>query len=80
MFWLKGCPRCHGDLHRIHDVGATYVSCLQCGRILTEEQENALPQELSVRAPGRPALRLVSSDVALRRSRAARPIRTDLAA
>lgn len=42
MYWLKACTRCHGDLHEIVDVGDTYVSCIQCGKILTEEQERAL--------------------------------------
>lgn len=54
MFWLKACPRCRGDLHEIRDVGATYVSCLQCGQILTEQQEKMLP-----RATLRPPLRAV---------------------
>jgi hypothetical protein len=44
MFWLKACPRCQGDLHDVQDVGDQYVTCLQCGRILTEEQEKALPR------------------------------------
>ncbi len=44
MFWLKACPRCHGDLHEVREVGDTYISCLQCGRILTEQQEKALPR------------------------------------
>ena len=42
MMWLKACPRCHGDLFREYDVGATYVVCLQCGHTLTEAQENSL--------------------------------------
>lgn len=42
MFWLKACPRCHGDLHDINEVGDRYVACLQCGRILTTEQEKML--------------------------------------
>ena len=54
MFWLKACPRCGGDLHEIKDLGATYVSCLQCGQILTEQQEKALP-----RATLRQSIRLV---------------------
>ncbi len=44
MFWLKACSKCHGDLHDIHDVGEHYVACLQCGRILTAEQEKTLPR------------------------------------
>lgn len=52
MFWLKACPKCQGDLRDIHDVGYKYVSCLQCGSVLTVEQERALP-----RATIRPLLR-----------------------
>ncbi len=39
MYWLKGCPRCHGDLHEIADLDASYISCIQCGKVLTAEQE-----------------------------------------
>ncbi len=56
MFWLKGCSRCNGDLHRVHDLGISYVSCLQCGRILTEDEEKAL-----ARPAVRPVLRLVQT-------------------
>lgn len=52
MYWLKACARCHGDLHRIVDVEDTYVSCIQCGKILTDEQERALPRS----RPTRPAI------------------------
>lgn len=31
MFWLKGCPRCSGDLYSDRDQYGTFVSCLQCG-------------------------------------------------
>ena len=31
MFWLKGCPRCAGDLFRNQDQYGFFVSCLQCG-------------------------------------------------
>jgi len=44
MYWLKACPRCHGDLRDTHDIGETYVSCLQCGRCLTADQEKTLPR------------------------------------
>ena len=37
MFWLKGCPRCGGDLYRHGDIYGTYVSCLQCTRYYDEE-------------------------------------------
>ena len=60
MFWLKACPRCHGDLYREKDVFGSYVSCLQCahelslieelylddplGKVAVEEAEPALAQ------------------------------------
>ena len=34
MFWLKGCPRCGGDLYRDEDIYGEHVTCLQCGRHL----------------------------------------------
>ena len=41
MFWLKGCPRCAGDLFRDHDQYGLFVSCMQCGlsRDLSNQQE-----------------------------------------
>ncbi len=39
MFWLKACPRCHGDLYREKDVFGSYVSCLQCGHELSMFEE-----------------------------------------
>jgi hypothetical protein len=44
MMWLKGCPRCGGDLYVEHNVGDASVTCLQCGHVLTEAQENGLRQ------------------------------------
>lgn len=43
MLWLRGCPRCGGDLldeHGYH--GEVWVACLQCGGVLTAEEELAL--------------------------------------
>ncbi len=57
MFWLKACPRCNGDLQEIRDVGDTYVSCIQCGRILTAAQEAALPRKPQALQFRRPAIR-----------------------
>jgi len=42
MMWLKACPRCHGDLTAEEDIYGNYVSCLQCGHVLTEDQETEL--------------------------------------
>lgn len=57
MFWLKACPKCQGDLQEIKDVGETYVSCIQCGRILTAVQEAALPRRPELLQFRRPAQR-----------------------
>lgn len=31
MFWLKGCPRCSGDVFVSHDQYGAFVTCIQCG-------------------------------------------------
>ena len=41
-FWLKGCPRCHGDLSMRSDVTGPYVECMQCGMELSPLQESFL--------------------------------------
>ncbi len=47
MMWLKGCPKCHGDLYEepavgLHAAARRYISCLQCGHLLSEAEEAAL--------------------------------------
>lgn len=42
MFWLKACPRCRGDLHEEGDIYGVYVACIQCGYVLSPEQEGML--------------------------------------
>ena len=42
MFWLKSCPRCHGDICRERDQYGWYVFCLQCGHYLSEVEEAIL--------------------------------------
>ena len=37
MFWLKSCPKCHGDLYQGNDLYGTYISCLQCGHYIDKE-------------------------------------------
>jgi len=44
MYWLKACPRCHGDLMEVRDIEEPYVSCIQCGKVLTAAQEKSLPR------------------------------------
>ena len=31
MVWLKGCPKCKGDLFLEHDSYGKFQTCLQCG-------------------------------------------------
>ncbi|MBF8286211.1 MAG: hypothetical protein HW393_25, partial [Dehalococcoidia bacterium] len=42
MYWLKGCPRCRGDLHEETDFYGAYVACIQCGYVLNSREEEAL--------------------------------------
>ena len=47
MMWLKGCPKCKGDLYEepavgLHAAARRYVSCLQCGHLLSEAEETLL--------------------------------------
>jgi hypothetical protein len=47
MMWLKGCPRCQGDLFEEAGIGpetygARFVNCLQCGYSLNPEEESRL--------------------------------------
>lgn len=41
-YWLKTCPRCHGDLREESDIYGKYVACVQCGYILRAEEEELL--------------------------------------
>jgi hypothetical protein len=38
MIWCKNCPRCNGDLVSQSDIYGKFVSCLQCGCILNEQE------------------------------------------
>lgn len=38
MIWCKNCPRCNGDLVSLSDIYGEFISCLQCGCILNEQQ------------------------------------------
>ncbi len=42
MYWLKACPRCAGDLRTEKDIYGAYVACIQCGYVLTSDEENRL--------------------------------------
>ncbi|NQW21849.1 MAG: hypothetical protein HQ475_00225 [SAR202 cluster bacterium] len=45
MFWLKSCPKCHGDLYDNTDVYGSYIDCLQCGHYLTSIEDAELRTE-----------------------------------
>lgn len=40
MMWLRACSKCGGDLFRDWDEQGPIISCLQCGRILTQSEES----------------------------------------
>ncbi len=33
MLYLKGCPKCHGDMYLEKDSYGVFRQCLQCGMI-----------------------------------------------
>ncbi|HEY7060212.1 MAG TPA: hypothetical protein VII06_01935 [Chloroflexota bacterium] len=47
MFWLKRCPQCGGDLMDESDVQGSFISCLQCGRMLTLSEEQTLRRDVA---------------------------------
>ena len=42
-YWLKGCPKCGGDLYKKIDQFGRYVACLQCGRHMMPDRPAAVP-------------------------------------
>src|SRR3954453_164751 len=40
QMWLKKCPKCRGDMMR--NMVENLTQCLQCGRILTMQEEIAI--------------------------------------
>jgi hypothetical protein len=35
--WIKGCPRCRGDLYSDRDIMGYYRQCMQCGYTFYEK-------------------------------------------
>jgi hypothetical protein len=35
--WIKGCPKCKGDLYSDRDIMGYYRQCLQCGYTFYEQ-------------------------------------------
>ena len=61
QFWLKSCPRCHGDLVLEQDRWGRYRVCIQCGHLEDGREDLRLhhvelPKESS-RLPAIPARR-----------------------
>ena len=42
MFYLKGCPKCRGDVYESADIYGPYASCMQCSHYLTEAEKMRL--------------------------------------
>jgi hypothetical protein len=42
MIWYNTCPRCNGNLVLESDLHGEFMSCMQCGGTLNEQQERAL--------------------------------------
>ena len=36
--WIKGCPKCKGDLYSDRDIMGYYRQCLQCGYTFYEQR------------------------------------------
>lgn len=58
MVYLKACPRCRGDLFTERDLREYYVTCLQCGHVLSAREELVLQLRASewvtAKVPRRP--------------------------
>ena len=54
MVITKGCPRCHGDLAYVSDIGDAYYSCVQCGFVKYEHAAAAQRQLQTVVERPRP--------------------------
>ena len=40
MFWSKACKRCSGDVFLNNDHYGHYVSCIKCGAVIVESEDN----------------------------------------
>ncbi len=53
MLWCRDCPRCSGDLVSQSDIYGEFISCLQCGCILSERQGPTARLRRSLRTAGK---------------------------
>ena len=44
MFYLKACPRCHGDVYLRSDLDGWYLCCIQCAYIEDAEDPQSRPR------------------------------------
>jgi hypothetical protein len=51
MLLLKACPHCHGDLVFEQDRACGYFTCVQCGHILSTDEERALGYRVTALGP-----------------------------
>jgi hypothetical protein len=51
MLLLRACPHCHGDLVFEQDRVSGYFTCVQCGHILSTEEEHALGFRVTALGP-----------------------------
>ena len=65
MIWLKGCPKCKGELSDNKDAFGYYIYCVQCGYQLSEVQIGKLwtytLNRSGIAPPVRPSARTVAS-------------------
>lgn len=55
MLWLKACPKCGGDLLMERPLWERSVSCIQCGRTLSPDEETGLGIPKEERRPRKAA-------------------------
>jgi hypothetical protein len=51
MLLLKACPHCHGDLVFEQDRASGYFTCVQCGHILSTDEEHTLGYRVTTLGP-----------------------------
>lgn len=54
MFFLKACPKCHGDIYLDRDIYGSFAECLQCGLLGDLKVNERLNGYSSDRAAGDP--------------------------
>lgn len=51
VLWIKGCPKCGGDMYRDRDIMGHYRQCLQCGYTFYERRRREERQPVEAPAP-----------------------------